>query len=308
MGLRIQTNMQSINSQRNLVTATEANGQSIERLASGYRINKAADDAAGLAISEKLKADVRGLNMAKRNASDGISLVQTAEGGLNEIGNVLGRLRELSVQGASDTIGNTERSFLNKEFGQLKDEIDRITNATEYNGTRLLVGDQEQVPDSLKNKSNAFPLEIQVGKDYFEEVDGAEARNPVNIIKVDLQSIKTFTDGENSLNLGRADGTDGTRVDEKEASQQSISVIDNAITKVSEHRAYLGAIQSRLGSTINNLSIQSENFQAANSRIRDTDFASESAQLAQTNILKQAGVAVLSQANQSPQAALRLLG
>ena len=308
MGLRIQTNMQSVNAQRNLTNSTEANGASIEKLASGYRINKAADDAAGLAISEKLKADVRGLNMAKRNASDGISLVQTAEGGLNEIGNVLSRLRELSVQGASDTIGNTERKFLNKEFGQLKDEIDRITNATEYNGTRLLVGDQEGLADSLKNRSNPFPLEIQVGKDYFEEVDGIDQRNPVNIIKVDLQSIKTFTSGDNSLGLGRADEDGGTRVDDKESSQQSLSTLDTAISKVSEHRAYLGAIQSRLNSTINNLAIQSENFQAANSRIRDTDFADESARMTQTNIIKQAGVAVLSQANQSPQAALRLLG
>jgi flagellin len=308
MGLRIQTNIQSVNSQRNLVNATDANNASMEKLASGYRINKAADDAAGLAISEKLKADVRGLNMAKRNANDGISLVQTAEGGLNEIGNVLGRLRELAVQGASDTIGNNERGFLNKEYMQLKDEIDRITNATEYNGTRLLVGDQEEVPESLRNKSNAYPLEIQVGKDYYEEVDGLEQRNPVNIIKVDLQAIKTFTDGENSLGIGRADNEDGTKVSDKESSQQAINTIDTTISKVSEHRAYLGSIQSRLGSTISNLAIQSENFQAANSRIRDTDFADESARNAQTGILKQAGIAVLSQANQSPQAALRLLG
>jgi flagellin len=308
MGLRIQTNIQSINSQRNLVNSTEANNSSVEKLASGYRINKAADDAAGLAISEKLKADVRGLNMAKRNANDGISLVQTAEGGLNEIGNVLSRLRELAVQGASDTIGNTERSFLNKEYMQLKDEIDRVTNATEYNGTRLLVGDQEEVPESLRNRSNPFPLEIQVGKDYFEEVDGIDATNPVNIIKVDLQAIKTFTDGENSLGIGRSDNEDGTRVDNKESAQQSINTLDGAISKVAEHRAYLGAIQSRLTSTVANLAIQSENFQAANSRIRDTDFADESAQYAKTNILKQAGVAVLSQANQNGQAALRLLG
>lgn len=308
MGLRIQTNIQSINSQRNLVNSTEANNSSVEKLASGYRINKAADDAAGLAISEKLKADVRGLNMAKRNANDGISLVQTAEGGLNEIGNVLGRLRELAVQGASDTIGNTERGFLNKEYMQLKDEIDRITNATEYNGTRLLVGDQEQVPESLRNRSNPYPLEIQVGKDYFEEVDGIDQRNPVNIIKVDLQAIKTFTSGDNSLGIGRADEDDGTRVDNKESAQLSINTIDGAISKVAEHRAYLGAIQSRLTSTVANLAIQSENFQAANSRIRDTDFADETARYTQTNILKQAGIAVLSQANQSPQAALRLLG
>jgi flagellin len=307
MGLRIQTNIQSLSAQRNLVTSTEANNQSMEKLASGYRINKAADDAAGLAISEKLKADIRGLNMAKRNASDGVSLVQTAEGGLNEVGNILSRLRELAVQSSSDTIGNTERGFLNKEYTALKDEIDRITNATEYNGTRLLVGNQETLDSSLVNRSNPYPLEIQVGKDYFTSVDEKGQSNPVNVIRIDLQNLNTNTDS-NGLNLGRSTEDGGTRVDSKESAQQSIGTLDAAIQKVAEYRSYLGAIQSRLGSTINNLSVQTENFAAANSRIRDTDFADESAKLTQSNILKQAGVAVLSQANQSPQAALRLLG
>ncbi len=306
MGLRIQTNVQSLNSQRNLVAATESNNSSMEKLASGYRINKAADDAAGLAISEKLKADIRGLNMAKRNASDGVSLVQTAEGGLNEVGNILARLRELAVQSSSDTIGNTERGFLNKEYSALKDEIDRITNATEYNGTRLLVGNQESLDPSLVNRSNAYPLEIQVGKDYFGGVDEKGQANPVNVIRIDLQNLNTNTDS-NGLNLGRSTEDGGTRVDSKESAQQSLGTLDAAIQKVAEYRSYLGAIQSRLGSTINNLSVQSENFAAANSRIRDTDFADETAKLTQSNILKQAGVAVLSQANQSPQAALRLL-
>lgn len=309
MGMRIQTNIQSLNSQRNLSIATEANGQSIEKLASGFRINKASDDAAGLAISEKLKADVRGLNMAKRNANDGISLVQTAEGGLNEVGNILSRLRELAVQGASDTIGNNERGFLNKEYTQLKDEVDRITNSTEYNGTRLLVGNQEGVDESLRNRSNPYPLEIQVGKDYFTAVDNKDGnRNPVNVIRVDLQQFNTFTGAEGGLGLGTSDDPDGTAVDSKEKSQNSINTIDGAINKVAEFRAYLGSIQSRLGSTVNNLAIQSENFSAANSRIRDTDYADETAKLAQTGIIKQAGVAVLAQANQSPQAAMRLLG
>jgi flagellin len=307
MGLRIQTNIQSLSAQRNLVNSTEANNQSMEKLASGYRINKAADDAAGLAISEKLKADIRGLNMAKRNASDGVSLVQTAEGGLNEVGNILSRLRELAVQSSSDTIGNTERGFLNKEYTALKDEIDRITNATEYNGTRLLVGNQETLDSSLVNRSNPYPLEIQVGKDYFTSVDEKGQSNPVNVIRIDLQNLNTNTDS-NGLNLGRSTEDGGTRVDSKESAQQSIGTLDAAIQKVAEYRSYLGAIQSRLGSTINNLSVQTENFAAANSRIRDTDFADESAKLTQSNILKQAGVAVLSQANQSPQAALRLLG
>jgi flagellin len=308
MGLRIQTNMQALIAQRNLVSSTEANNQSMDRLASGYRINKAADDAAGLAISEKLKADIRGLNMAKRNASDGVSLVQTAEGGLNEVGNILGRLRELAVQSSSDTIGNVERGFLHKEYSALKDEIDRITNATEYNGTRLLVGNQESLDSSLVNRSNPYPLEIQVGKDYLASVDNKDqVANPVNVIRIDLQNFNTYTDA-NGLNLGRSTEDGGTRVDSKESAQQSLGTLDAAIQKVSEFRSYLGAIQSRLGSTINNLSVQTENFAAANSRIRDTDFADESAKLTQSNILKQAGVAVLAQANQSSQSALRLLG
>lgn len=307
MGLRIQTNIQALTAQRNLVVATESNDKSMERLASGYRINKAADDAAGLAISEKLKADIRGLNMAKRNANDGVSLVQTAEGGLNEVGNILSRLRELAVQSSSDTIGNVERSFLNKEYTALKDEIDRITNATEYNGTRLLVGNQESVDQALVNRSNPYPLEIQVGKDHYATVDSHGETNPVNVIRLDLSQLNTNTDS-NGLNLGKGTDESGTRVDSKETAQLSIGTLDAAIQKVAEYRSYLGAIQSRLGSTISNLSVQTENFAAANSRIRDTDFADESAKLTQSNILKQAGVAVLSQANQSPQAALRLLG
>ncbi|NBW83455.1 hypothetical protein EBR21_17035, partial [bacterium] len=176
----------------------------------------------------------------------------------------------------------------------------------EYNGTRLLVGNQESLDPALVNRSNAYPLEIQVGKDYMGSVDAKGQGNPVNVIRIDLQNLNTNTDS-NGLNLGKSTEDGGTRVDSKESAQQSLGTLDAAIQKVAEYRSYLGAIQSRLGSTINNLSVQSENFAAANSRIRDTDFADETAKLTQSNILKQAGVAVLSQANQSPQAALRLL-
>lgn len=307
MGMRIQTNIQSLNAQRQLTNATQANDAAIEKLSSGYRINKASDDAAGLAISEKLKADIRGLNMAKRNANDGISLVQTAEGGLNEVGNILTRLRELAVQGASDTIGDNERGFLNKEFFQLKDEVDRITKSTEYNGTMLLVGDQSNLSDNLKNRSNQYPLEIQVGKNHYADVDGADQRNAVNVIKINLEEINANTEGEAGLNIGSVDSGEGTRVDSKATSQTSIDTLDKAINKVAGYRAYLGSIQSRLSSTVNNLAVQSENFSAANSRIRDTDFAEETAKMTQSNILKQAGTSVLSQANQNPQGALSLL-
>lgn len=305
MGLRIQTNVQSIVAQRNLESSSAVNQQSMERLSSGYRINRASDDAAGLAISEKLRADVRGLNMAKRNASDGISLVQTAEGGMSEIGNILSRLRELAVQGSSDTIGNTERGFLNKEYMQLKDEIDRITNSTEYNGTMLLTGKRD-VPEALADRSNRNPIEIQVHKNWYQETDGDTTKPAVNVLRINLQDIDTSTDS--GLGLGTATDASGTRVDSKETARNSIQVIDNAITKIAEYRSELGAVQSRLGSTINNLSVTAENFAAANSRIRDTDFADETARMTQSNILKQGGIAVLSQANQSPQIALRLLG
>ncbi|KAB8029068.1 flagellin [Fluviispira multicolorata] len=307
MGFRIATNVQSLNAQRNLNISNDMNNLAMEKLSSGFRINKASDDAAGLAISEKLKADYRGLVMARRNASDGVSLIQTAEGGLNEIGNILSRLRELSVQGASDTIGNIERGFLNKEFGQLKDEITRISKTTEFNGTLLLVGNQDDVPDEIKKRSNTYPLEIQVGKNFFESVDGKDEINPTDIIRIDLSNINA-TVNEEGLNLGTSEEDEKTSVSSKEYSQKSINVIDDAITKVSGYRATMGAIQSRLNSTINQLSIQAENNAASNSRIRDTDFAEETAKLAQTSILKQSGVAVLAQTNQTPQLAIRLLG
>ncbi|APJ03407.1 flagellin [Silvanigrella aquatica] len=322
MGLRIQTNIQSLNAQRALSITTKQNDESIEKVSSGYRINKASDDAAGLAISEKLKADIRGLNMAKRNASDGISLLQTAEGGMNEIGNILTRLRELAVQGASDTVGNKERGFIHKEFNALKDEVDRITNSTEFNGTLLLTGGLEGLPEEMTKKSNIPPLEVQVGKNWTMSTDSQTdadnedfSRNPVNIIRLNFDKINTSTTG---LGLGKAsDETkestgvfmeEGEHNDSKERAQLSINKLDDAISKVSEFRADMGAQQNRLYSTIANLAVQSENYSAANSRIRDTDFAEETAKLAQSNILKQGGVAVLTQANQSPGAALRLLG
>lgn len=306
MGLRIATNVESLIAQRNLTDSVSKGSKSMERLSSGFRINRAADDAAGLAISEKLKADIRGLNMAKRNANDGISMVQTAEGGLNEIGNILSRLRELGVQAASDTIGARERSFLNKEFSALKDEITRIANSTEYNGTLLLAGAREDVPDELKSRSNDFPFDVQVGKDYYSTVDGEEQRNPVNIIRLQLDDIDA-TVGENGLALGSSDDESAVNVATKESSQSALSILDNAINKVADHRSTLGGMQSRLNSTLTNLSIQVENATAANSRIRDTDFAEETAAFTQSNILRQAGLSILSQANTYPQAALSLI-
>jgi flagellin len=307
MGLRIRTNVSSLNAQRRLGMSTDSMNESGNKLASGERINKAADDAAGLAISENLRADVRSLNQARRNALDGVSLVQTAEGGLMETTNMLVRLRELAVQSASDTIGNTERGFLNQEYSALKSEIDRIANSTEFNGTRLLIG-QTALPEDMQTGENAYPLEVQISKDYYPTSDALDHPNPTNIIRIDLQNLNTFSQGENSLNINQTvDGAEISGIESKVGAQMSIARLDNAITQVAGYRAYLGALQNRFGSTINNLGVQVENLDTARSRIRDTDFAAETAEYTKFKILQQAGTSVLAQANQQPNIALGLL-
>ena len=320
MGLRIQTNVQALDSQRNLAISTQEHASAMEKLSSGYRINKAADDAAGLAISEKLKADIRALNMAKRNANDGISLVETAEGAMGEIGNILARLKELSVQGASDTIGNKERMFIDEEYQALIKEINRITWSTEFNGTMLLVGDPGKIDESLSGNSNSYPLEIQVGKNWIPQVDSPDASepftdNPVDIIRLDLQNVDTsakglglFDGGQNSEDSAGTYIEGGTPEDSKHRAQKSIQHIDDAIIQVAGYRAQLGAIQSRLNSTVSNITVSSENYSAANSRIRDTDYALETSKYTKAGIVQQAGTAVLAQANNTPAIALKLLG
>ena len=306
MGLRIRTNVQSLKAQRHMGNSTQQVGKITERLSSGYRINKGADDAAGYAISEVLRADVRSLTQARRNANDGISLVEVAEGGLHEINNIMIRLRELSIQAASDTIGVRERQYLNQEFFALKDEVDRIALGTEFNGTKLLVG-MKELPEELAAGHNAGPLEVQVGKDYFLEADSLDAPNPVNIIRLDFSKMNAFTDGEGSLELGATTNEDGTTVSDKQSAQLSINRIDSAMQKIASYRADLGAIQNRLEKTDKAISIQVENLGAAKSRIKDADFASETAKMTQQTILQQAGASVLAQANSQPQIALKLL-
>ena len=307
MGLRIRTNVASLNAQRRLGSSTEALTNSAAKLASGERINKAADDAAGLAISENLRADVRSLNQAKRNALDGVSLVQTAEGGLMETTNMLVRLRELAVQSVSDTIGTRERGFLDQEYQALKSEIDRIANSTEFNGTRLLTGKTE-IADDMHKGENQFPLEVQIGKDYYVKSDALDNGNPVNIIRLDLHNINAFSTGENSLKINQSlQGDDIKGIDTKQQAQLSIGRLDEAIATVNQYRSYLGAVQNRMTSTITNLGVQVENLDTARSRIRDTDFAAETAEYTKNKILQQAGTSVLAQANQQPQTALGLL-
>lgn len=276
MGLRINTNVASLNAQRNLNSTRLGLNLSLERLSSGQRINRAGDDAAGLAISENLKAQVRGLKQAERNAADGISLVQIAEGSLGEVSNILIRLRELSVQAASDTIGPTERKFLNVEFEQLTSEIDRIANSTEFNRVPLLNG-------------TGAVFDIQIG-----------TRNDP------ISDRLTFDASSADVNIA-AIGLNLASVSDKISAQNSLSAIDQAIISVSGIRADFGALQNRLQSTINNIQVSVENLSVANSRVRDTDVAAETAELTKQSILMQAGTSVLSQANASTKTALNLI-
>jgi flagellin len=276
MGLRIATNVQSLNAQRNLGISNDRQATSLNKLSSGARITKAGDDAAGLAISEKLKGSIRSMQQANRNANDGISLIQTAEGGINEVSNILLRLRELSVQAASDTVGDVERSFTDKEFQALKGEVDRISQVTKFNGRSLLNGTGET-------------LDFQVGIENNPEQDRLQ-----------------FNTANADVTLGKL-GLSETGTMSKEMAQENLAKIDLAIQSVNENRAGLGALQNRLSSTVNNLGIATENLSAANSRIRDVDMASESSELTKQSILSQAGTAVLSQANSSQNLALKLL-
>lgn len=277
MGMRVTTNLAAINAQRNLIGSQRVMNKSMGQLASGSRINIAADDAAGLAISERLKAQLRSGAQAQRNANDGISMVQTAEGGLNEIGNIVTRLRELSIQASSDTVGDVERGFLDKEVQQLKSEVQRIANVTTWGKTKLLDG-----------SSPVFDFQVGVFANPEEDRISFDAAS--NVATLD------------ALNLADLD------YHGKEGAQAALVQLDDAQTMVNGMRANLGALQNRLTSTVDNLGVLQENMAAANSRIRDTDVAAASSEMTRNNILLQAGTATLAQANQVNQLALKLLG
>lgn len=277
MGLRINTNVASLAVQKNLKSADQVQTEEFAKLASGKRINKSADDAAGLAISKKMEAEVRGLKAAGRNANDGISIVQVAEGGLGETSSILTRLRELSIQAASDTIGEKERGYLNTEYSQLVQEVDRIAKSTTFAGKELLSGHSEGQMD--------FHVGAYAGKDNQIQFDPSQT---------DARS--------ESL------GIEGTNILSKKDAQNNLSRLDDAIDKVSGYRANLGALQSRLQSTINNLDTRVLNTEAARSRIEDVDVAESTAQIASAQVKKQAGVSTLAQANALPSSALRLVG
>jgi flagellin len=274
--LTITTNLASLNAQKNLRGTQHQMQQSLARLSSGFRINQAADDAAGLAISENLRAHIRGIKQASRNTEDGISLVQVAEGGLQEVSNMLIRLRELGVQAASDTIGDTERHFTDVEYQQLKSEIQRISEVTKFNGRDLLNG-----------TGGVMDIQVGIENDPF----------------ADRISFNTASANSTMDALGLTPLTLAT----KEDAQSSLGFIDAAQLSVNSMRANFGALQNRLTSTVNNLAVAHENLSAANSRIRDTDIAEETAEMTRNSILQQAGVSVLGQANTMQQVALKLL-
>ncbi|MBY0314544.1 MAG: flagellin FliC [Bdellovibrionales bacterium] len=275
MSLRINTNLASINAQRNLETQQKRNVHAMKALSSGSRITQAADDAAGLAISEKLKADISGMQMARKNAENAVSFIQVGEGGLNEVNNILVRLRELGVQAASDTVGDQEREFLNMEASALIEEADRIAHTTKFGDKNLIDGSMTE-------------MEFQVGVNSDEH----------SIIRFNTDADATTS------NLG----INGLEFDSKSGARDALDLIDEAIVKVGGMRANYGALQNRLDSTVRNIDVQNESLSAANSRIRDADIAHESAELTSSQILQQASVGMLAQANQAPAAVLQLLG
>ncbi len=281
---------------------------STEKLASGKRLNYAKDDAAGMSVSENLRADVRSLAVAKRNALDALSFTEIAEGGFVEAANVLIRLRELAVQAGSDTVGPNERGFLDQEFVQLKMEIDRIAASVEFNGVKLVAGFPDGPKGSqagLPTRAIDYPMEFQIDNDYYAKSDAASAQNPVDIIRFDSRDMVAFTSGEHSLGIG--EGDEGIRLRTKVQAHESIHRIDEAQKMLATHRATAGSIQNRLKDTMANLGVQIENLMQANSRIIDTDFAKEIADYTQNSILRQGTNAILAQANQQPKQALALL-
>ncbi len=273
MGLRVNSNTASINAQRNLANTTTNLQKSLQRLSSGLRITRAADDAAGLAISENFRADVRSLGQAQRNANDGISLLQIAEGALNEVSGILVRQRELAIQAANGTLGDGERTTIDNEIQDLVDEIDRIAAVTEFNGTSVL------------NTASSITFQIGINDSTNDQIT--------------VSGVLASSD---------AIGVSGVSVTSQAGARASLSLIDSAISQIASLRAGFGTVQNRLESAIRSIAVAVENTSAAESRIRDVDFASETAELTRNQVLQQAGISVLAQANVSTQSALSLLG
>ncbi len=278
MGLRINTNVASLEAQKNLKAKTSEQREEYAKLSSGKRINKSADDAAGLAISTNLKAQNRGYSQARRNAGDGISMIQVAEGALSETGSILTRMRELAIQSSSDTVGDKEKGYLDKEYQQLLSEVERISQTTEFNGIKLLNGENKQ-----------GELDFQVG------------------LHSDENSTIKWNSNE-AVATSKSLGIRSTEVGSKKGARNSLASLDDAMDKVSKYRAEMGAMQSRLQTTVNNLDNVIVNQESARSIIEDVDIAESTAKLASINVNANAGMSVLAQANATPASAARLIG
>ncbi len=305
--MRIQHNISALNTHRNLTFNNAQASKNLEKLSSGYKVNRAGDDAAGLAISEKMRGQIRGLDMATKNAQDSISLIQTAEGALNETHAILQRMRELAVQSANDTNVSSDRKALQLEINSLSKEITRISTDTEFNTQKLLNG--------------SFGKQVGSGTGY--DIDKATATggkvfhigaNSGQSINLSISNMSASALGVNAITSGTQQLTSATgvgagiNISTQSGADNAITVIDRALQRVSETRASLGAVQNRLEHTINNLGATSENLTAAESRIRDTDMAKEMMGFTKNNILMQAAQSMLAQANQQPQGVLQLLG
>jgi flagellin len=314
--MRINHNISALNAYRNLEVNNENTSKSLEKLSSGLRINRAADDAAGLAISEKMRSQIRGLDMAERNALDGVSVVQTVDGALNSTQEILQRMRELSVQAANDSNTDTDREEIQKEVNQLTSEINRIANTTEFNSGKLLDG----------SKTGANALNFQIGANAGQSVTlNISDMSSTALLASSLTgspatgSTITLSDGKTKATVwytttadadnGLASGTPQHALDvsNSDKAQAAITVIDDAIQRVSSERARLGAVQNRLEYTVDNLNTMNENVTSSESRIRDVDMAEEMTNFTKNNILNQAAQAMLAQANQLPQGVLQLL-
>ena len=279
MPLYVNTNVASLFAQRNVTRSTMQQGKALERLSTGLRINSAADDAAGLAISDRFRSRIRSMEQAQRNANDGVSVIQTAEGSLEQMTGIIHRLRELAVQSANGSLTDTDRVFIDEEFQTLINEVDRIAGGTSFNGRKLL------------NGSASTGVTFQVGPD----------NTTLDRITVSIENTQASRLGTGGTKLNAQGASTITK------SQTALGIIDAALSQISTVRASLGATQNRLNITIDNLGTSVENLSASNARIRDADIAKETANLTRAQILVQAGVSVLSQANQTPQIALSLL-
>ncbi len=338
--MRINNNITAMNTHRQLGVSNNKGAKAMERLSSGFRINKAGDDAAGLSISEKMRAQIKGLNQASRNAQDGISLIQTAEGALSETHNILQRMRELATQASNDTMTTVDRISLQEEMDQLASEVTRIANTTEFNTKNLMSGKfgaTKLVSTVSTTAANAQVISSKAvvnitmadGSTANTTMSGTVVTNGTNtaallkeeslmfqigantnqVIRLNISAMTATSLAVNATGTGRnGAAVKGISISSRNQAMASVSVINNAINLVSKERSKLGAVQNRLEHTISNLDTVAENLQASESRIRDVDMAKEMMEFSKNNILSQAGTAMLAQANQKPQSVLQLLG